>query len=162
VVLAFDDLHGPFRLAYRLSWNEAWQIREADLDVTAERFSRSLRLRADGQGHWHGGDGAVLAELDGCMDVDIWPTPLTNSFPIHRAPIAVGERRQFDVAWILAPDLTVQRQAQAYTRLTNRLYIFESLDGSSFRAELFVDKDGIVEAYPALFHRVQWQGRIPA
>jgi hypothetical protein len=156
VVLAFDDEHGPFRLEYRLAWDEGWQIRSAEFAVTTERFNRSLSLRTDGQGHWQKGDGAALAELDGCMDLDIWPTPFTNSFPIHRVPMAVGQRREFDVAWILAPDLTVQRQAQAYLRLTNRLYIFECLDGSGFRAEVFFDKDGIVVDYPAVFHRVEW------
>lgn len=159
VVIAFDDLHGPFRLAYRLTWNEAWQLRDAELIVATERFTRTLSLRTDGQGHWQRGEGSAIAELDGCMDIDIWPTPFTNSFPIHREPMAVGERRQFNVAWILAPDLTVQRQAQAYTRLTTRLYLFESLDGSGFRTELFVDEDGIVVDYPDLFRRVK-DGRL--
>src|SRR5512141_2357436 len=59
VVLAFDDLYGPFRLAYRLTWNEAWQLRDAELGVATERFTRSLSLRTDGQGHWQGGDGSA-------------------------------------------------------------------------------------------------------
>ena len=88
------------------------------------------------------------------MDIDIWPTPFTNSFPIHREAMAVGERRQFRVAWVLAPDLTLRPQPQAYTRLADRLYLFENLDGSGFRAELAVDEDGVVLDYPELFRRV--------
>jgi hypothetical protein len=90
-----------------------------------------------------------------CLDIDIWPTPFTNSFPIRREPMAVGERRQFRMAWIFAPDLTVHPQSQAYTRLADRLYLFENLDGSGFRAELAVDEDGIVLDYPELFRRVR-------
>ncbi len=45
-------------------------------------------------------------------------------------------------------------QPQAYTRLADRLYLFESLDGSNFQAELPVDEDGIVLDYLDLFRRV--------
>ena len=152
VVLAFDEEQGPFRLTYRLVWDESWRLRDAELAVVTERATRSLSLRADDQGHWRHGDGRAIPELDGCVDIDIWPTPFTNSFPILREPMAVGERRQFRMAWISAPDLTVQPKPQAYTRLADRRYLFESLDG--FRAELPVDEDGIVLDYPELFRRV--------
>ena len=155
VVLAYDEEHGPFRLTYRLNWDDSWQLRDAELNLTTERSSRSLTLQTDGQGHWRNGDGRSIAELDGCRDIDIWPTPFTNTFPIRREPMAVGERRQFRMAWIFAPDLTVHPQPQAYTRLAERLYLFENLDGSGFRAELPVDEDGIVLDYPDLFRRVK-------
>jgi hypothetical protein len=155
VVLAFDEKCEPFRLTYRLTWEESWRLRDAELVVATERSTRSLRLQTDGQGHWRHGDGRPIDELDGCVDVDIWPTPFTNSFPIRRQPMALNQRRQFRMAWIFAPDLTVQLQPQAYTRLAERLYLFENLDGSGFRAELPVDEDGIVLDYPDLFRRVK-------
>src|SRR5262245_25365048 len=159
VVLAFDEELGPFRLTYRLTWDESWQLRDAELAVATERFTRSLNLQTDGQGRWRHRDGRAIDALDGCLDVDIWPTPFTNSFPIRREPMAVGERRQFRIAWIFAPDLTLHAQSQAYTRLANRLYLFENLDGSGFRAELAVDEDGIVLDYPDLFRRVTEDAR---
>src|SRR5262245_6466607 len=122
VILAYDEEHGPFRLTYRLTWDDTWQLRSAELGITTERSSRSLTLQTDGQGHWRHGDGRPIAELDGCRDIDIWPTPFTNSFPIRRAPMAVRERRQFLMAWIFALDMTVHPQPQAYTRLAGRLY----------------------------------------
>ena len=155
VVLASDEEHGPFRLAYRLAWEESWQLRDAELVVATERSTRSLSLQTDGQGHWRHGDGRAIDELDGFVDIDIWPTPFTNSFPIRREPLAVGERREFRMAWISAPDLTVHSQPQAYTRLGDRIYLFENLDGSGFRAELPVDEDRIVLDYPDLFRRVK-------
>jgi uncharacterized protein len=155
VVLAFDEEHNPFRLTYRLTWDESWRLRNAELAVATERSTRSLSLQTDGEGRWRYGDGLAIDELDGCIDIDIWPTPFTNSFPIHREPMAVNERRQFRMAWVFAPDLTVHPQPQAYTRLADRLYLFESLDGSGFSAKLPVDADGIVVDYPDLFHRVK-------
>jgi len=155
VVLAFDEKNGPFRLSYRLAWDELWRLRDAELVVATEHATRSLSMQTDGQGHWQHRDGRAIDDLDGCVDVDIWPTPFTNSFPIRRERMAVGERRQFRTAWVFAPDLTVHPQAQAYTRLADRLYLFEDLDGSGFRAELPVDEDGIVLDYPDLFRRVK-------
>ena len=107
IVLAFDEERGPFRLTYRLTWEPSWQLRDAELVVATERFTRSLSLQTDGQGHWRHRDGQTIDDLDGCMDVDIWPTPFTNTFPIRREPMAIGERRQFRMAWIFAPELTV-------------------------------------------------------
>jgi hypothetical protein len=147
VVLAFDEGRGPFRLTYRLTWDESWRLREADLVVTKERSTTSLNLRTDGRGRWRDGGGRAIDELDGCVDIDIWPTPFTNSFPVRREPLEVG-------AWVFAPDLTVRPQPQAYTRLADRLYLFESLDGGGFSAELPVDEDGIVLDYPGLFRRL--------
>jgi uncharacterized protein len=154
VVLAFDDERGPFRLTYRLNWDESWRLRDAELVLATERSTQSLRLQTDGQGYWRDGDDRAIDALEGCRDIDIWPTPFTNSFPIRREPMAIGERRQFLMAWVFAPDLTVHPQPQAYTRLGDRLYLFENLDGSDFRAELAVDEDAVVLDYPDLFRRV--------
>ena len=134
IVLAFDDEHGPFRLMYRLAWDESWCVRHADLSVMTESSARSIRLNTDGKGHWWDGDGETRDDLEGCLDLDIWPTPFTNTFPIRRAPMVVGERRQFRMAWIFGPTLTVAAETQAYTRLAHRVYLFENLDGSGFHS----------------------------
>jgi hypothetical protein len=155
VVLALDEGQRPFRLTYRLSWDELWRIRDAEMLVATERVTRSLSLTTEGHGRWRDGDGRAIAALDGCTDIDIWPTPFTNSFPIRREPMSIGERRQFRMAWICAPELTVHPRPQAYTRLADRLYRFESLDGDHFRAELPVDSDGVVLDYPELFRRIR-------
>jgi len=154
VILAFDEKNGPFRLSYRLTWDRSWRLHDAHLVVATERFTRLLSLQTDGEGNWRHRDGQAIAELHGCLDVDIWPTPFTNSFPLRREPVAIGERREFHVAWIFAPELLVRSQLQAYTRLADQLYLFENLDGSGFRAELAVDDDGVVLDYPGLFQRV--------
>jgi len=154
VVLAFDEHGQPFRLAYQVVWDEAWRLRDARLVVTTEGAMRSLRLETDGKGHWRDGEGRALPELDGCIDIDIWPTPFTNTFPIRRQPLAIGERREFVMAWVSAPELTVRPMRQGYTRLADRLYRYESLEATGFRADLPVDEDDIVLDYPGVFRRV--------
>lgn len=155
VVLGFNEDDQPFRLDYDLVWDPRWRLREAKLVVATGGRTQSLALRSNGEGQWEHADGKSFTELDGCLDIDIWPTPFTNSFPIRRAPMAVGSRQEFRMAWISAPTLTVLSQPQAYTRLEDRLYRFENLDGSDFRADLRVDADDIVIDYPEFFERVE-------
>jgi hypothetical protein len=154
VLLAVDEDDTPFRLSYQLSWDQHWQLQRADFSVASAVASHILSIETDGKGHWQHKDGCSLAALDGCLDIDVWPTPFTNTFPIRREPMAIGERRQFLMAWISAPALSIERKPQAYTRLAERLYLFESLDGSGFKVELAVDEEGIVLDYPQLFQRV--------
>lgn len=154
VVLAFDQHGHPFRLTYQLAWDESWRLRKARLVVTTERAMRSLYLEADGEGQWRDGQARVLPELEGCLDIDIWPTPFTNTFPIRRHPVAVGERREFVMAWVSAPELTVHPMRRGYTRLGDRRYLYENLEGSEFRAELSVDEEDIVLDYQGVFRRI--------
>ena len=151
----FENASDSYQYIYQDSDTLNVYLKPAQLAIAREGLSRSLNLQSDGQGHWNHGDGRAIEELNGCRDIDIWPTPFTNSFPIRREPMAIGERRQFLVAWVFALDLTFRAQSQAYTRLAERLYLFENLDGSGFQAELPVDEDGIVVDYPDLFTRVK-------
>ncbi|MBL0939379.1 MAG: putative glycolipid-binding domain-containing protein [Gemmatimonadaceae bacterium] len=154
VLLACTEDGVPFRLAYTLTWDDVGRIRGASLEVRQGLDRRELKLRSDGKGQWQTGDGHILNKLAGCIDIDIWPTPLTNSLPIWRSQLEVGERREFRMAWISAPELTCEAKPQAYTRLADRLYLFESLDGSGFEARLPVDAHDLVIDYPDLFRRV--------
>lgn len=106
MVLAFDDGRRPFRLAYRLSWDDDWSVREADLVLTTDRGTRSLNLQTDGRGRWRYRDGKVIHALDGSLDIDIWPTPFTNTFPIRRVPMDVRERREFRLGIGAGPDFS--------------------------------------------------------
>lgn len=153
-LLAIDEDGEPFRLGYRLSWDAQGRLRRADLRSCKGLARRRLALRGDAAGHWTDGSGTPLPALDGCVDIDIWPTPLTNSFPLWRTGLQTGERREFRVAWVRAPALIVEPKAQAYTRCEGDVVLFESLDGSGFRSRLSLDDAGLVRDYPGLFQRV--------
>ena len=154
VILAFDEGGRPFRLAYQLAWDESWRLRDATLAVTTEGLTRSLRLLTDGQGHWQDGEHRAVSALDGCLDIDIWPTPFTNSPSIWRLFLNPGERREIEVVFVEAPQLTVRPMRQAYTRLDQTRYLYQSLDGSGFEAVLTLDEDGLVNRYPLFFQRL--------
>ena len=122
-----------YGLFYRIKLDDREHVRTVRLERTDGKV---LELFSDGAGDWSDDRAEPLPDLRHCLDIDIWPTPFTNTFPMRRVPLSVGERREFRMAWVFAPDLTVQAQPQAYTRLAERLYRFESLDGSGFEVQL--------------------------
>lgn len=152
--VAAADGQPPYQLEYRLEWDAGWCLRQAELRVEAERFQRSLVLLADGQGHWTLGDGGGLAELDGCLDIDIWPSPFTNTFPIRRLGLGDGQAAELNVVYIEAPQLKPRPMRQGYERRDARHYLYRNLEGSGFQALLEVDEHGLVLDYPTLFRRV--------
>jgi len=138
---------GPdFGLFYRLKLDENGHTRT----VRIERADgHVLELFADGAGGWSDDRAEPLPALRGCIDVDIWPTPLTNALPIWRTAWT-DQPQRFAMAWIDATEMSVRRAEQVYTKLDDTRFRFQSAD---FEAVLAVDGDGLVTDYPGLFAR---------
>jgi len=158
VIVGLSETGAPFRIAYQLLWDDAWTLRAAKIERWSDGKARRLDLESDGKGTWRDGKGEALPHLQGCIDIDIWPTPFTNSFPIRRAPPAgMNNRAEYRMAWVDAitgPEITVKAMPQGYTRLEPNLYRYENLDGSGFTALLPVDDQGLVVDYQGLFKRI--------
>ena len=149
VVIAQDE-ETEFGLSYRLRLDALWRTKDVVLRTTAGHV---LHLESDGQGHWQE-NGKVRPDLQGCIDVDIQATPLTNTLPIRRLGLENGQGMDIRLCYITVPDLTVSPASQRYTALdAGSLYRFESLE-SGFTADLPVDEDGFVLDYPGLFKRL--------
>ncbi len=145
----------PFTLHYRVESDARWRVRR--LTVESLQGRGRVDLLADGDGGWRDPDGRTIAQLDGCVDVDIEATPYTNTLPIRRLNLEPGESREIGVVYVTIPSLEVSAKRQRYTCLEpDRHYRFESLD-SGFTADLPVDGDGLVLDYPGLFRRVHLQ-----
>jgi hypothetical protein len=103
--------------------------------------------------------GAKTLELglDGADFFDLESSPLFNSFPVVRHGLhRGGEPRDFVMAWISVPDLTISRSEQRYDPLRG-----EGLVGFStgaFKAEIEFDDEGFVVDYPDLAERVYPSG----
>ena len=154
VIMSVEDGR-PFRARYTLACDTAWRLRTARVEVFDEP-ARALELQIDG-GRWTS-HGAALA-LDGCIDIDIYPSPFTNTLPIRRlADAVVGSAARIDVAWVHLPTVTIHRAPQEYTLLerteSGARWHFRALD-SDFMAELHVDGQGIVRDYPDLARRLR-------
>ena len=95
----------------------------------------------------------IIDFASGLYDVDLQVTPATNSLPINRLGLKEGESQEIDVVWIGLPSLTLVRQEQKYSRINNGYYKFE-IPSTGFRAQLEVDKLGLVISYDTLWHRL--------
>ncbi len=136
---------GPdFGLFYRIKLDENGHTRT----VRIERADgKVLELFADGAGGWSDDRAEPIAALRGCIDVDIWPTPMTNALPIRRLEWT-DQPVRLAMAWIDATDLNFKRSEQIYTRLDTNRFRFQSAD---FEAVIETDEDGLVVDYPGLF-----------
>jgi uncharacterized protein len=105
-------------------------------------------LLADGAGGWRWEGGPELTEVAGALDVDLAVTPATNTLPIRRLGLEVGQAADLHMAWVQFPGLEVIDSLQRYQRLAPDRWHFSSGD---FGAELRVDPDGLVLDYGGLF-----------
>jgi hypothetical protein len=157
LIIAVDEGGRPYRARYRLECDAGWTTRRALVKRPGEPAG-VLDLRTDGHGRWTDAATGAALPLDGCVDVDIFPSPFTNTLPVRRLPeLAVGRPVALRMAWVLLPDLTVRVAPQEYTLLERRAdgsrWRFRSLD-SDFTVELEMDADGVVRDYPDLARRV--------
>jgi hypothetical protein len=139
-----------FGARWRLAVDPLWRARRLDVEIVG--LDRRLALRADGEGRWTNADGVPLTALAGAIDLDLSASPFTNTLPIRRLGLSVGDAAEITVAYVSFPDLALFPHPQRYTRLAERTWLFESLD-ADFRREITVDDDGLVVSYPGLFER---------
>jgi hypothetical protein len=88
----------------------------------------------------------AVRELKGSLDADLGCSPSTNTLPIRRLHLGIGNSKTIKAAMIRFPDLVVEPVAQTYTRLDEYTYRYTS---GAFDSELIVDEDGVVAQYAA-------------
>ncbi|MGZ3609453.1 MAG: putative glycolipid-binding domain-containing protein [Ktedonobacteraceae bacterium] len=151
----------PFRLYYEITCDSSWNVKELDL-MLLSGSRKSLKIQADGHGHWFTSTGGPIPSIDGCIDVDISATPFTNTLPIRRLKLNPGQSAELLVAYVLIPEVELMTDRQRYTCLElhtqGGLYKYESME-SDFKAELPVDSDGLVIDYPGLFKSI-WRSEV--
>jgi hypothetical protein len=152
-VLALDGR--PVQVRYRVQCDQSWRTRSVDVAETWGNEERELHLVADEASNWsrHGGRTKELDSVTGSVDVDLGVTPATNTLPIRRLALRVGDAAELIAAWVRFPDLEVEPLPQRYTRLDEGSYRYESTD-SGFSADLKVDDLGLVTLYSGFWERV--------
>lgn len=134
---------GAHRVEYEVILDRDNRTRHARVRDRAPGTDVEIELEADGAGTWRR-DGSVIVSRPDALDVDLGFSPITNSLPIWRLALEVGESREIAVAWVQFPGLAVVEGTQTYTRLADRRWRYSS---DSFAAELEVGEDGLVDRY---------------
>ena len=147
------------RLRYAIDCDDAWRTRSAVIEGEANGAPIRFVLAADGAGHWTR-DGAGVPELDGALDVDLGFTPATNTLPIRRLGLAVGESARVRSAWLRFPELRLEPLEQTYARETDLRFRYRALvDGEPFIARLDTDEFGRVQRYEGLWQALDVDGQ---
>lgn len=135
------------RFAYEMTMTAEWRFRAL---VIGDGRRRSTVVRYDG--HWTV-NGVPRPDLADAREVDIAASPVSNTLPIRRLALEIGESADIVTAYVAVPGLTVAVDPQRYTRLSEREYHYASRD-SDFRRIITVDDVGLVVSYPCLFQRL--------
>lgn len=141
----------PFQVRYSVSCDEGWITLGVGIEARIGNHTQDLELERE-EGIWLV-NGSKAPELTGATDIDLGFTPATNTLPIRRLGLDIGDSSDIQTAWVRFPELTVEPFPQRYTRLAERRYLYESLT-SDFKAELEVDELGLVVTYQGLFERL--------
>ena len=147
-----DDAWGVW---YTISVDRRWLTHRACITGLAQHGRRELTLEADVTAGWRI-NGKPAGYLDGCLDVDLESSALTNAFPVHRLGLEIGEEANAPAAYVRAVDLSVERLEQHYRRLDDhgntQRYRYRA-PGFQFECELVYDEFGLVTEYPGIARR---------
>ena len=137
----------PIELRYAVTVDSAWAT--TDVEVLVAFAGADLREVAELGTLWSGSERP--SEYRDCVDVDLSFTPATNTLPIRRLALDVGEEAEIHVVWLVWPELDVRPVRQRYARLGKNRYRYTQDD---FQAELVVDDEGLVLDYEGLWRAV--------
>lgn len=139
-------------VSYAIRLDEAWTTRSARITGRSASGIRHTQLEADGLGRWRV-DGELASHLDGCLDVDLESSAMTNALPVHRIGLPVGGRASAPAAYVRALDLSVGRLDQDYVRAAdeghNQRYDYAA-PVFGFACRLVYDESGLVLDYPGI------------
>jgi hypothetical protein len=135
------QLRADYSLSYMLETSELFLSEHLRAEVETVHGAGSLDL----------GRGTTPLK-DDVFDLDLQASPLFNSLPVLRDRLHEGgEAREYTMAFVRVPELSVQRSAQRYVPLDRGVVRFRS---GTFTADIEFDADGFVVRYPGLAERV--------
>ena len=137
---------------YSIDLDETGATRGARIRGRSAAGSSSALLEADGAGRWLV-DGGPAPHLDGCLDVDLESSAVTNALPVRRMGLAPGARAAAPAAYVRAVGLAVERLEQTYLRAPDeaaRQRYDYAAPAFGFTCRLVYDESGLVIDYPGI------------
>jgi uncharacterized protein len=153
--VATEGVH-TWVVRYSITLNERWITTAAQVWAWSHLGSRTVQLDAPQPGRWRI-NGSIAPDLEGCLDVDLESSSCTNTFPVHRLGLDVGESADTPAAYVRALDLNVERLEQRYRRVddekAHQRYDYAA-PAFEFSARLVYDESGLLLEYPGIGSRV--------
>ncbi|WP_063125703.1 putative glycolipid-binding domain-containing protein [Nocardia fusca] len=141
---------------YEITVDSGWATRAAHITTRSPIGWHTVLIESDGAGRWLI-DGTAAPKLDGCRDVDLESSAMTNMLPVHRLVLPVGGRAAAPAVYVRATDLSVERLEQEYRRAADdggRQCYEYSAPAFDFACRLIYDASGLVLSYPGIATRV--------
>lgn len=142
----------PWVVRYTILVDVHWATRSATVTGHWPTGTRTIDVKADGHGRWHI-DGTYAPALDGCLDVDLESSSMTNALPARRLALHVGDQASAPAAYVRALDLSVDRLEQQYVRVADedggQRYDY-SAPVFDFECRLVYDAAGLPLVYPGI------------
>ena len=134
------------RLDYLIECDSAWQTFSAKISGFVGEKNIEIEISVDAEKRWtiNGEETAMAA---GCTDIDLNFSPVTNTLPIRRLNLEIGEMANVRAAWLRFPNFNLEPLEQIYERTGENKYRYESA-GGAFRTEIETDDFGLVTNYP--------------
>jgi hypothetical protein len=146
----------PWAVEYAIILDSGWATVSAVVRARSRAATREMTLTSTGHGSWQV-NGEPAPHLDGCRDVDLEASVLTNAFPVRRLGLAPGQSADAPAAYVRAASLEVQRLEQRYARRDadgpDERYDYAA-PALAFSCELVYGADGLVRDYPGIAVRV--------
>ncbi len=139
-------------VAYSLLLDESWCTRSARLKSRTASGVTERSVASDGRGRWFV-DGAAAPELDGCLDVDLESSAMTNALPVRRLGLPVGGQAAAPAAYVRAGTIKVERLEKSYIRADDQnacqQFDYEG-PAFDFKCRLVYDNGGLVLQYSGI------------
>lgn len=162
----------PYRLDYELDCGDDYVTSWLTVRTQGSGWQRKLELARSPDGKWsvqasaEGDPGVPMAPPGGdpapfqqALDCDLGMCPVTNTMPVLRhGMLGGGEPREFVMAWVSVPELSVRASVQRYTFVRREaaddagLSVIRYQSGD-FSADVVFDAEGFVVDYPYLGRR---------
>lgn len=137
---------------YVIRLDPAWRTRFARITRRGGGLSATTVIEADGSGGWHI-DGVPAPRLQGCLDLDLESSAMTNTFPVHRLDLSDGREASVPATYVRAVGPAVDRLEQIYARVGDDHYAYAA-PAFDFSCRLVYDEHGLVLDYPSIATRV--------
>jgi uncharacterized protein len=145
--------NAPAEAKYEIASDRSFKTKRANISLLDSNGERSLKIETQ-NGRWFE-NGRENQAVKGAVDIDLGWSPSTNTLPIKRLKMEMGQTSgEFVAAWVRFPELTLQPLPQEYLRLAERQYRYSSR-GGAFVAKLTVDNHDVVVDYEGFWVRAK-------
>ena len=142
----------PWAVEYAIELDGAGATRSARISGRSAAGPCSALLEADGAGRWLV-NGQPAPRLDGCLDVDLESSAMTNALPVRRLALAVAAQASAPAAYVRAAGLAVDRLEQTYLHAPGEgagEYYDYAAPAFDFETRMAYDQSGLVLDYPGI------------